>query len=157
MPHDSNRLRVLHADDDQSFLILFRRAIERAPSIAERCFITSVSDGTQAVDYVCGIGEFSNRKSHPIPDLIILDQRMTKMDGLEALRAIRAHPAGQRAVVAIFSTSSQDALTSAAIAGGATFCIEKPLEFEKLTQKLHLILSFALDALELPRIRREAE
>ncbi len=147
-------LSILHADDDDSFRLLVDRVITRDPHMSSRCRVHFEEDGCDAVDYVMGRGGYADRRAFPLPHLILLDQRMTTMDGIEALRLIKEHEVGRRIPVFIFSTSAQHTLVDACYGLGASFCIRKPLDFEMLGPMLRLIVDFAWDVLELPLSRR---
>lgn len=147
----SDILRILLADDDKSFALLVRRALAEHPDTADRCTLTCVMDGGAAVDYVVGRGAYVDRVHHPMPHLVLLDQRMTLMDGTEALRQIRQEPRARYIPVCLLSTSAQPSLLEEAYDAGASFCIEKPMDFDALQAKLSLTIRFAIEVLELPR------
>ncbi|MCB9851264.1 MAG: response regulator [Phycisphaerales bacterium] len=143
-------LKILLADDDDSFTLLVKRAVQDQPDVAAKCELHCVSDGGEAVDFVLGRGDFADRAKYPKPDLVLLDQRMRQMDGAEALKEIKSDQASRRIPVCIYSTSTQDKLYEQCYAQGAVFCIAKPLEYEQLGDKMRLIIEFATSVLELP-------
>ncbi len=147
----SRNLRILLADDDESFTLLVKRAVRDQPNVASQCELHCVRDGTEAVDYVLGRGVYEDRTEFPSPDLVLLDQRMRQMDGSEALTEIRKSHSTRTLPVCIYSTSSQDKLHELCYSKGAAFCISKPLDYEVLGNKLRLIVEFARSVLELPR------
>lgn len=144
------RLRILQADDDDCFRLLFEKAFTSIPNHQTLYSLQAVSDGTDALDFVLGRGPYADRERYPAPDLLILDQRMRRMDGIDVLRALRASSPRRHTMAVIFSTSAQDSLLHAAVEVGAAFCIEKPLDFDQLEPKLNLLLRFATEVLELP-------
>lgn len=146
------RLRVLLADDDAAFGLLVESALNDLAHLQDRWQLATVNDGTAAVDYVLGVGEYGDRLRHPPPHVLLLDQRMRLMDGTEVLRKLRAHPAGRYLTMCLFSTSARRALTELAYDHGATFCIEKPLDYATLRRKLEIIVLFALEVLELQHL-----
>lgn len=141
-------LRILHADDDETFHLLVRTSM-RPQVDAARCTFEFVSDGSEAVDYVLGRGAFWDRARFPLPHLILLDQRMKAMDGLEALQRIKDDPRGRRIPVFVFSTSAQSSLAEKCYEMGGAFCIEKPLDFERLGPTLERIVDFSINVLRL--------
>jgi len=95
---------LLMADDNEDDIILFGRAMRRAGVRAEAHF---VADGEQALAYLRGEGRFSDRKQFPFPNLVVLDLKMPKMDGLEILAQIR-RDARLTLLTVLFLTDSDD-------------------------------------------------
>ncbi|MGE3109404.1 MAG: response regulator [Phycisphaerales bacterium] len=149
-----HRLRILHADDDDSFRLLVERVATADPHLSTCCRFEFVFDGTDAVDYVRGNGRYVDRVAYPMPHMIILDQRMVQMDGVEALREIKRIPTALHIPVFLLSTSTQHHLLEACYALGASFCITKPLDFQRLLPLLSRLVDFAIDVLELPAAER---
>lgn len=144
------RLNLLWADDDDAFAILINR-IAQHPDLAERCSIHRVNDGTEAVDYMLGRNRYADRHRFPLPDAIVLDQRMCKMDGAEALSEIKKSEIARSVPICLCSTSSQQKLHDLCYGNAATFCILKPLDYGELTMKVDLLIRFFTDVLDLPR------
>lgn len=134
-------LNILLADDDESFALLIE-TITAEPALAERCTVHRVCDGTEAVDYVLGDGVYADRAHYPFPDLIVLDQRMKRMDGSEALEQIKRDDRGRRVPVCILSTSRHERLHETCYRNAATFCVEKPLDYGELKAKIGLMVEF---------------
>src|SRR5438105_6627062 len=49
-------------------------------------------DGVEALDYLFGTGAFAGREPHSMPQLVLLDLKLPRVDGLEVLRRLRADP-----------------------------------------------------------------
>ena len=52
-----------------------------------------VRTGEEALDYLLGEGEYSNRNRYPLPDLILLDLKLPGISGIDVLREIKGRPA----------------------------------------------------------------
>src|SRR5256885_1076948 len=97
---------ILVADDDRDDVFLLRRAFRRA---AVHCDIVDVDDGQRAVDYLKGTPPFDDRISHPIPELLLLDIKMPKLNGFEVLAWLRGRPDLDHLPVVVFSSSPFEA------------------------------------------------
>jgi len=92
------RFIVLYADDDSDDLMLVENAFA---SYASNIDVITFRDGQQALTYLEGLGSFD-----PTPCLIILDINMPRMNGKEALQAIRAIRRFEDIPVVLFTNSS---------------------------------------------------
>jgi CheY-like chemotaxis protein len=70
----------------------------------------------------------------PMPVVILLDLKLPKVDGLEVLRQIKAHPTFRCIPVVILTTSGEDSDVQAAYALGANSYIVKPVDFDKFIE-----------------------
>ena len=82
----STPMTILLVDDDPDCRMLIRDAIESSKFSHT---VYEVSDGKEALHFLRQAGEFS---AAPRPELIYLDIEMPGMNGLEALKAIKANP-----------------------------------------------------------------
>ena len=85
-----------------------------------------VTNGEEALAYLDGFGQYADRAQFPMPDIILLDLKMPKMDGFEVLRAVRNQP-NLHAIRIIVLTSSQDIfdLQKAYALGASSFLVSK--------------------------------
>ena len=69
---------ILMAEDDPNDVFFFRRAFQKAEI---RCQILDVSNGQDAIQYLEGVGPYTNRSDYPLPNLLLLDLKMPLMSG----------------------------------------------------------------------------
>src|ERR1051326_8590666 len=86
--------RVLIAEDDPSDVFLLKRAFALAQIPATLHF---VRDGQEAIDYLEGEAAYNDRTAYPLPDLMLLDLKMPKLNGFDVLSWLRRRP-GQKAI-----------------------------------------------------------
>ena len=146
-------IHVLLVDDDDIFAMLLQESIAEHKNLDGRFRFERVSDGDQALDYLFGDDD---REPEPYPDLIILDQRMPRMDGTAVLRELRGYEKTRSIPVCMLSTSGQPRLVDACYAAGANFCITKPGNFDELIEKVGHLLFFMVHVLEIPSRKKRA-
>jgi CheY-like chemotaxis protein len=122
---------VLYIDDSPDDLFLFRKACEAA----EVSFTLKLADGSDvAREYLSGIGDYAERRTHPLPDFVLLDIKMPEMDGFELLNWIRTHPKVSQTMVALYSSSTVDKDVLRGYLTGTTYYIPKSQSFERLRE-----------------------
>ena len=92
---------ILYAEDDENDLLLMRRVLRTLH--VEHCLHT-VDDGAQAIAYLQGAGEFSNRVKYPFPQLLLLDNKMPRISGGEVIDWLKAQPKLPRLLVVTLSS-----------------------------------------------------
>ncbi|HZH42951.1 MAG TPA: response regulator [Lysobacter sp.] len=95
---------VLLVEDSADDRFLLERAIRRAPV---QVTLSTARDGDEAVDYLAGAGEFTDRERHPLPALILLDWKLPKRTGREVLEWLRARPRFLTLPVVVLTTSAE--------------------------------------------------
>ncbi len=138
------RLDILLVDDDHNDCALFGIAVDKTNL---NIWLQSASDGLQAIDYLQGKGNYTDRSFHPIPDLVVLDLDMRLTGGLEFLAWRRNSPYSSLPVV-IFSGFAYKGAIDTALAMGASTYIPKPLEFEAWKAVIRQIWDFGVGRLQ---------
>ena len=142
---------ILYAEDDANDIALIRMALRALRGVNMRF----VRDGTEAINYLAGNGEFANRSGHPVPELIFLDIKMPGRTGLDVLAWLHAHAEFNRVPVAMVSSSGRTADVDAAYRLGANSYIVKPCRFDELRRVLLKAINFHL--IQTPEERRWVE
>jgi CheY-like chemotaxis protein len=131
---DQGRSRVLIIDDNEADLFLVKEAIRRE---GLDCEILSLTDGAQAIAFLCGPGAVANR-----PDCIVLDINLPKIRGDRVLKAIREHPPMAAVPILVWSSSLRPETDGLMDYSGVLF-IEKPAdlrEFLAIGAKIRALL-----------------
>lgn len=135
---------VLVAEDDPNDVRLLELAAQQFSPNEIRFEV--VRDGEEALAYLAGEGKFANRKSHPFPDLVLLDVRMPKLDGFQVLQWIRGEPEHRSLKVFVWADSQFHSDVERAQRGGADRIIPKPNHMSALREILREIKDFLLHA-----------
>jgi CheY-like chemotaxis protein len=93
--------------------------------------LTHVADGQAALDYLFRRGIYGSPDRSPRPNLILLDLRLPRVDGLEVLKTIKADPGLCRIPVVILTTSAAETDMVKAYDNHANSYLVKPVEFDK--------------------------
>jgi DNA-binding response OmpR family regulator len=127
----SNGCAILVAEDDEDDVFFLRRAWQ-ASGYPHQLFVTR--DGQEAVRYLNGDSRYSDRKTYPVPRLVMLDVKMPRMNGFDVLEWLQTHSHFQQVPVVVLSSSSQESDRQRALKLGAHDYLVKPLEFENLVK-----------------------
>ena len=95
--------------------------------------------------YLIGHGIYADRAAYPLPDLVLLDLVMPKMNGLEVLKWIRDQTELKKTAVLIFTSSERPEDVRDATRIGANGYLVKPTKFEDLKNLVRTIYSEWLD------------
>ena len=86
-------------------------------------------DGAEALDYLFGTGTYANRDVTVLPQVVILDLKLPKIDGLEVLRRLRAAPQTKLLPVVILTSSNEERDRLQGYGLGANSYVRKPVDF----------------------------
>ena len=146
-----NRLKksvpILIADDDEEDREMIQDALKESRLINN---IHCVKDGEELMDYLFHRGQFKDQDQNPLPGLILLDLNMPKMDGREALRAIKSNPSLRQIPVIVLTTSRAEEDIFRTYDLGVNSFITKPVSFEALVAVMKSIGHYWFDIVELP-------
>ncbi len=131
---------ILLVEDDSAHAELVVRTLEGA---GERR-IVHLSDGEAALAYLTRQDEYSEPESSPRPDLVLLDLRLPKVDGLEVLREIKSRPQLRQVPVLVLTTSDAARDVANAYEAHANGYVVKPDEFSRFKDMMDDVATFWL-------------
>ena len=145
---------ILLAEDDPAHVALFRRALEK---VGIACRLDVATDGAEAIDYLFATGVHAGRDPKQMPDLILLDLKMPKMNGFQVLQILRRvrHDDGTRfPPVVILTSSREEADIVEGYRLGAYSFIPKPADFSELIDAVRQIVQYWIGLNESPSARQ---
>ncbi len=117
--------------------------------------VTVVRDGAEALDYLFCDGTYSQRDKSQVPELILLDLKLPKVDGLEVLKKIRSDDRTKLQPVVILTTSNEERDIISSYQLGANSYIRKPVDFDQFIEAVRQLGLYWLLLNQSPRqVRR---
>src|SRR5260221_14776459 len=122
---------ILLVEDNPDDEKLTLRALQKNKISNE---VVVARDGVEALDYLLGSGAEAENKSNPLPQVVLLDLKLPKVDGLEVLRRLRAHERTRLLPIVILTSSNeeQDRITGYGL--GANSYVRKPVDFNQFIE-----------------------
>lgn len=96
--------------------------------------VVVVRDGVQALDYLYGTGAFQGRDLRETPQVILLDLKLPRLDGLEVLKRVRADRRTEMLPIVILTSSKEDQDLVNGYRLGANSYIRKPVDFKQFSE-----------------------
>ena len=122
--------RILLADDSPRDIELTLTALGELHLANE---VMTVGDGVEALDYLYRRGDFANRGGDG-PQVVLLDLKMPRVDGLEVLRRIKSDPALKALPVVILTSSREERDLLESYELGANAFVAKPVDFQEFIE-----------------------
>ena len=126
-----NDKMILIVEDNPDDEALTLRALKKN-NIGNRLAV--VRDGAEALDYLLCNGIYSERDPHDLPQAILLDLKLPKIDGLEVLKRIRAEPRTSLLPVIILTSSKEEQDLLQSYKNGANSYVRKPVDFNEFLE-----------------------
>jgi CheY-like chemotaxis protein len=125
--------RILLVEDNPKDEALTLRALQKHNLQA---IVVVTRDGVEALDYLLPSGD---RAAQPLPQLVLLDLKLPKLDGLEVLRRLRGHERTRSLPVVILTSSAEERDILEGYRLGTNSYVRKPIDFAEFTEAVRYL------------------
>jgi two-component system response regulator len=140
---------ILLVEDNPKDEALTLRALKKSNIVNE---VVVAHDGVEALDYFFGDEAASGDSTKPMPQMVLLDLKLPKVDGLEVLRRLRGHERTRRVPVVVFTSSSEEEDMIESYSLGANSYVRKPVQFEEFIEATKQLGMYWLVLNEVPQM-----
>jgi CheY-like chemotaxis protein len=127
---------ILLVEDRADDVELTMRAFGKANVANE---IVVASDGEEAINYLFAMGRHSGRDPKVMPQVVLMDLNLPKIDGLGVLRRMRADERTRRLPVVIMTSSKEESDIISGYNLGANSFVRKPVDFVQFVEAARLL------------------
>jgi len=144
-----NNLIMLVEDnaDDEALTV---RALKKHKIVNE---VFVARDGVEALEYLFGEGAHAGRDPKEMPQVVLLDLKLPKLDGLGVLRRLRADVRTRLLPVVILTSSNEEQDRMQGYGLGANSYVRKPVDFEQFVEAAKQLGLYWLVLNEPPPVR----
>ncbi|HJR79251.1 MAG TPA: response regulator [Anaerolineales bacterium] len=142
------RATILLVEDNPNDEALTLRALKKN-NIGNNVFVAH--DGVEALDFLFCMNAYADRDPHDMPQLILLDLKLPRVDGLEVLRRLRADPRTHVLPVVILTSSNEEQDMVEGYKSGANSYVRKPVDFTQFLEAVRHLGLYWLVLNEAPR------
>jgi two-component system response regulator len=122
---------ILLVEDNPRDEALTLRALKKSNIVNE---IVVARNGVEALDYLFGTGPHTGRNTSVVPQLVLLDLKLPKVDGLQVLKRMRDDERTRRLPVVVFTSSSEEEDLVNSYNLGANSYVRKPVDFDQFLE-----------------------
>jgi CheY-like chemotaxis protein len=140
----SRPINILLVEDSEADVVLTQEAFAEAKVVNE---LHVVKDGVEAMAFLRGEGPYAGK---PMPDVVLLDLNMPRMDGRQVLHEMRQDPRLTLIPVVVLTTSKAEEDVVRAYSLRANCYITKPVDFGQFMHVVQSIEGFWLSVVTLP-------
>jgi DNA-binding response OmpR family regulator len=145
----------LLVEDDAYDVLFLQTEFGKAPVNLD---LHVVSDGVVARRYLEGQGEYADREKHPVPDVILVDLRLSRVDGFEFLEWLRSRSPGRQRLIPVIVPSSlgqpEDVLRAYTL--GANSYVVKPVDWQECRERIRALGVYWAAHAETPSLKAES-
>jgi two-component system, response regulator len=124
---------ILLVEDNPDDEALTLRALKKNNILNE---VVVAHDGVEALDYLLGTGRHAGRDLRVMPQLVLLDLKLPRVDGLEVLRRLRGDERTRLLPVVILTSSKEERDLVNGYRLGANSYVRKPVDFSEFTEAI---------------------
>src|SRR5574341_1099296 len=117
---------ILLVEDNPDDQALTLRALKKNNITNE---VVVATDGVEALDYLFGTGSYAGRDPRELPQLVLLDLKLPRVDGLEVLKQLRGDQRTRLLPVVILTSSKEERDLVSGYSLGANSYVRKPVDF----------------------------
>ena len=122
---------ILLVEDNPDDVLLTMRAFKKSKIVNK---VVVARDGAEALEFLFCTGAYADRNPNKLPQLILLDLKLPKIDGIEVLKQIRGSKRTKYLPVAVLTSSKQDQDLTKCYELGANSYIRKPVDFHQFME-----------------------
>ena len=122
---------ILLVEDNQDDELLTVRALQKNKILNQ---VVVARDGAEALDFLFGTGAHAGRDTAELPEVMLLDLNLPKVNGLEVLQRVRADERTRVMPVVVLTTSTEERDRVESYKLGANSFVRKPVNFEQFSE-----------------------
>lgn len=148
MPETRPTLLIVEDSEDDVFFIerIFKQ-------LGARCDLKFARDGVEAIEYLEGKGQFTDRRQFPLPTIILMDLKMPRINGFEVLQWMQNQPEIRLIPTIVVTSSTLQEDVTRAYRLGANAVMNKPVDKDSLLQMLKTFHLYWTDYVEMPAVK----
>lgn len=127
---------ILLVEDNADDEVLTIRALKKNNIMNK---VDVARDGAEALDYLFCRGAHASRNRDMLPEVVLLDLKLPKIDGLEVLRQMRSNPATRLLPVVILTSSKEEEDVAKAYSLMVNSYVRKPVDFNQFSEAVRQI------------------
>ncbi|MFC1624051.1 response regulator [Candidatus Omnitrophota bacterium] len=133
------QMNILLVEDNEDDILVTQRAFKE---VGFKNNLYVVRDGQEALDFIYNRGGYSDKQKYPMPDLILLDINMPKVDGFQVLETLKKDLEYMTIpVIMLTSSKNQEDIVKSYRSHAASY-IQKPIKYEEFVDVIKVFASY---------------
>jgi two-component system, response regulator len=122
---------ILLVEDNPRDELLALRAFKKSRIANE---VVVARDGVEALDYLFATGDYVGRDMRELPQIMLLDLKLPRVDGLQVLQTVRANEQTRFLPVVILTSSDEQRDLVESYRLGVNSYVRKPVDFSRFAE-----------------------